>query len=196
MLSRTHVERGDLVEQPDVPGPGELVAEQLGEMEKAEGAEPVVDGHDDDVAPWHQAGAVVPGDAARAGGERAAVDPDHDRPAGVVEAGGPDVERQAVLARSARARPAPMSISSADGFCGAFGPNDRRVAHAGPRLGRLRAAGTGGPRSEARRRGCRRTGARPRRSRLPRTSPCGGRRTGLSSAIGRGGYRGRRVRER
>ena len=48
MLSRTQLEGGDLVEEADVAGAGVGLAEP-GEVQEAEGAEAVVDRHDDDV---------------------------------------------------------------------------------------------------------------------------------------------------
>ena len=57
MLSRTHCQGGDLVEQREVADPGPLVLER-GMREEPEGAEPVVEGHQHDAAP-DQLGAVV-----------------------------------------------------------------------------------------------------------------------------------------
>ena len=47
-------ERGDLIEQPGVRGARELFARQLGQVQEAERAEPVVDGHHHDVAAPHE----------------------------------------------------------------------------------------------------------------------------------------------
>ena len=61
---------------PANSGPAEVV-----EVSEPEGAEPVVDRDDDDVAGGREPGAVVPGSRARSEDERATVDPHHHRPA-------------------------------------------------------------------------------------------------------------------
>src|ERR1700722_11965337 len=66
-------------------------------MQETEGSEPVVDGDDDDVAPSSQS--LPAGD--RVGpapdGEATSVQPDHHRPAPVVQTRGPEVEHEALL---------------------------------------------------------------------------------------------------
>ena len=85
MLSRTHSSAATWSRIPALPEPRELLAEDVVEVEEAERAEPVVDGHDHDVAVLREPGAVV--DRRRTGAvhERAAVDPEHHRALGVVE---------------------------------------------------------------------------------------------------------------
>ena len=92
-------ERRDLVEQPFVPGRREGLAADVDAAQVAEEPEAVVDGDDDHVAASGEGRAVVHRPRAGAGDERAAVEIDHDRAAGIVDGGGPDVEGQAVLAR-------------------------------------------------------------------------------------------------
>ena len=72
---------------------------ELGEMQVAEGPQPVVDGDDDHVAAPGEGGAVVHRPRPRTGGEGAAVNPEHDRAQRLwFQAAGPHVEHQAVLA--------------------------------------------------------------------------------------------------
>ena len=66
-------------------------------MEEAERAESIVDRDYDDVSAFGEHGAVVEPFAAGANREGAAVDPDHDRPRGVIGGGRPDVEEEAVF---------------------------------------------------------------------------------------------------
>ena len=54
------LERRDLVEDAGVARTGELVAEQVGEVQEPERPEPVVDRDDDDVAVLRELRAVVP----------------------------------------------------------------------------------------------------------------------------------------
>ena len=72
---------------------------EVGQVQEPEHAEPVVDRDDDGVAPPGEVGAVVPGHAAGAGGEAAAVDPHQHRAGSAVGGRREHVEEQAVLAR-------------------------------------------------------------------------------------------------
>lgn len=67
------------------------------QVDEAEGAEPVVDRHDDDVAGVHERGRVEEGLAGCPEGVRTAVDPHHDGARGVV-GGREHVQREAVFA--------------------------------------------------------------------------------------------------
>src|SRR5262249_34463007 len=123
--------------------------------QKAENVETVIDADDDGIAATGKIGAVGYGAVARAIGEGAAMQPDHDRPPGVVgETRRPDVQAQAVLAllcRVGRAKQgfeyrAPRRpVRKRPGTPGI----EERVAQAGPRQRRCgwpearRAAGRG-----------------------------------------------------
>ena len=96
--SRTHSSAATWSRMPRLPDPSNCVAERVGEVQEAERPEPVVDRDDDDVAVRHELGAVVPRRVARAEDERAAVDPEHHRPLGVVARRCPHVEVEAVFA--------------------------------------------------------------------------------------------------
>ena len=56
MLSRTHSSAATWSRMPALPEPANSVAEDLVEVQEAERAEPVVDGHDDDVAVLRRTG--------------------------------------------------------------------------------------------------------------------------------------------
>ena len=88
------LQRGDLVADAVVLRSGEGGVE-VAELHEAEHAEPVVDGHDDDVTLPSERGAVV--GVAGTGGVGAAVDPEEHRAAGPVRRRGVDVEEEAVL---------------------------------------------------------------------------------------------------
>ena len=109
----------------------------------------VVDRHVDD-AVAHERGSVVRGNASRADGESAAVNPDHDRqprPAGI---GRPHVEVEAVLADNGRVVPAVQLFVRVELRLRHAFAEHQRVAYAVPlrdRLGRQEAV-----RSERRRR--------------------------------------------
>ena len=81
MFSRTQPQGGDDVEEPGVARPGDVVADEVGEVEVAEDAEAVVQGDDDDVAGPAQVDAVVEHDRAGPGLEAAAVQPHQHRAA-------------------------------------------------------------------------------------------------------------------
>ena len=84
---------GHLIEEPDVGGGRRVV-----EDHEAEGAEAVVDRDHDRVGGGRQPGAVVDAERPRAQRVGPAVDPHHHRSGPVVGGGGPDVQRQAVVA--------------------------------------------------------------------------------------------------
>ena len=166
-------ERADLVAQAEVRV--DAARAQLGVVQEAERAEPVVDRHDDHVAAPREPRAVVEEGRARAHHERAAVDPDHHRAALRVGRGRPDVEREAVL-RLAIGRHADQA---------AHEPHlrhelGRRRAELDRRCARpttapaARARGTRARARAAARRGCRgtpRCRGRVRRAAGPRRSP-------------------------
>ncbi len=131
-------QRRFLVEQPVIAVRGERRATQPRHVQEAEDAQPVVDGHHDDViGPDDQRAVVlVPGP----GGQAAAVDHDHDRqPAAArIVRGAParaacrgeHVEEQAVFGV--------LAWAVAAGQLGTAVAVGRRVTDAGPRLHRLR----------------------------------------------------------
>ena len=88
--------RFDAVEEPPAPE-GLALGRQRGMSEEAEGAEAVVDGHDDDVAVGRQGGALVQRAGTGPAAEGAAVDPHHHGSRLPAGARRPDVERQALL---------------------------------------------------------------------------------------------------
>ncbi len=99
-------ERGDEVEHPGIAGMRVALAADIGEVQKAEDVEAMVDADHDDIAAPRQVGAVGHRAVARAVGEGAAMQPDHDRPLrAVADAGRPDVQRQAILALRGSCRP-------------------------------------------------------------------------------------------
>src|SRR6185436_18939456 len=94
------LQRGDRVHHPVVAGA--CVAGFLREIrvrEEPERAEAVVD-RDDDRTLGGEVLAVVPGEAAGAAGEAAAVDPQHHGPLVVRIRAGPDIQIEAVFAAS------------------------------------------------------------------------------------------------
>ena len=102
-------ERRDLIEEAQVSGRAVfsvavLVVAEACEREDAEGAEPAVDHHHDEVAPARQRCAGVDRLGARSDRQAPAVDPDQHGPAGCVGAGRPQVEGQAVLVEDLRPR--------------------------------------------------------------------------------------------
>jgi hypothetical protein len=91
-------EGGDLIPDPVVAGDAVIgLGGELGVDEEAEGAEAIVEGDDDEVVGGGEGGSVVERIVAAAGRVAAAVDEDEDGAGGVVEAGGPGVEGEAVL---------------------------------------------------------------------------------------------------
>src|SRR5215831_12985108 len=130
-----------LIEKTDVCAGFDLAAE---EVLQVEGAEAVLQGHDHDVAAPCEPGTVVDRLASTAEHEGAAVDPHHHRPATVVKTRGPDVQRQAVLAR--------LLDAEADGrlLLGGGGPEPGGREDARPRRGRT---GRGEPQLSQRRPG-------------------------------------------
>ena len=159
MLSRTHSQRGDLVEDAVGARAGEGGVE-MAEVQEAEGAEPVVDRDHHDVAGAAEVGAVVPGRRARAAEKPPPWIHTITGRAASSSAGRVHVEDQAVLVAD-RCSWAPSIASSGDGFWGAMGPNRWRRARR-PRARPAGAAGTARPG----RRGCRGTAGR-RASRAP-----------------------------
>ena len=159
------LERGDLVEQADVARAGPTGVD-LAQLEEAEGAQAVVHGDEHD-AVLRERGPVVQRRRARAHLEAAAVDPDHDgQRLGGRRVGGPHVQVEAVLVPL-------LGVAAEEGLhqrgvLRGDGPERVRRTHAVPRCGRARAAGTGGRRPVAPRRGCRRSGRRPRARSLGR----------------------------
>ena len=127
----------DDVEEAGVGRSGEVVAGDVAEMEVTHDPEAVVDGDDHHVTSPGEVHAVVEHRGPAAGLEAAAVKPDEHRSLGVVSAGGPDVEDQAVLAdlgpvvsEAALGQPTARlrrRLAVEDG-----------IAHAHPRPGRLR----------------------------------------------------------
>ena len=140
------------------------------EVEEAEGAEPVVERDDDDVAAG-QVRAVVPGHVDRSRTGR--------RHRGSTPSPAAGRRRRPASRRSAGGSPRPRSPgppeqrSSPDGACGAAGPKEVASRGIGPRM----RSGAGGAKPEGRRRAAPRTGCRgtrrgrswrtPRRSRAP-----------------------------
>ncbi len=90
-------ERCDLVAEAEVGLERALRRGELGEVEIAEGAEPVVEVHEDDLALAHQGLAEVRDLARRPRRVRAAVDEDHHGPSGAGLARGDHVQGEAVL---------------------------------------------------------------------------------------------------
>ena len=90
-------QRSDLVAHSVVAAVCVVAVGQRRIVEVAERAEPIVDRDDHDIAATAEMLTVVDRRGAGAGGESAAVDPDHHGALCVVDAGGPDVEREAVL---------------------------------------------------------------------------------------------------
>ena len=90
-------QRGDLVAHAVVAAVGVIAVGEGLVVEVAQRAEAVVDRDQHDVAAAGEVLAVVDRRRAGAAGEAAAVDPDHHRARRVVEAGRPDVEREAVF---------------------------------------------------------------------------------------------------
>ena len=143
-------ERGDEIEQAGIARLGEALAVRR-QVEMAEDVEPVIDRDDHDVVAPREVHAVVARRVGRAVGEGAAMQPDQDRALAVVEAGRPDMQRQAVLAdrqgvdrapdrRQLRPLRCRRRLRRAAGIGG-------RLAHARPRLGLARrheAVGAGG----------------------------------------------------
>ncbi len=133
-------ERRDVVADPSqcqhlVEQPGHARAVDLVEVQEAEGAEPVVERDDHDVAPRRQVRPVVPGDRAGAREERAAVDPDQHGQVGA-RVRCPDVQGQAVLALRRRARAA-QGVEDRRGLRSLRAVR-RRVTDAAPAAMRLR----------------------------------------------------------
>jgi len=86
------------VEQAGHARAGKVLATQVGQVQVAEGVQPVIEGDDHHVAPPAEGGAVVPAFRTGAGHESPTVEPHHDRTAGAVaQSGSPDVQDQAVL---------------------------------------------------------------------------------------------------
>src|SRR5262245_6925715 len=99
-------------------------------MAEAERAQPIVDRHHHHVAALGEGLAVVEHGRARTDHEAAAVDPDQHRPAGAVEPGAEDVEREAVLAGGARGSVDPGEEGQRE--LRRSGARTRGVAHARP----------------------------------------------------------------
>ena len=152
---RVPAERRDVVPHPgqgsqlvaEAPVPHRAVwARQAAVTEEPEGSQPVVERHDHDVTPAHEASTPVEEDRAAARREPASVDPHHDRAAGggrrlVGQRGGPHVQRQAVLALWLRRRGVRRARDAGDGpRLGRDGAERRCVANPVPRIGRLRRA--------------------------------------------------------
>ena len=91
-------QRRDQVEHTGIAGLGEALAARLRQIEMAEDVQAMVDRHDHDIVALREPGAVVARRVGRAVRERAAMQPDHHRAPRVVEAGRPDMQRQAILA--------------------------------------------------------------------------------------------------
>ena len=135
MFSLTQSQSRDLVAQAPVPPPWVVRVHEIGVGEEAEGAQPVVDRHDD-----HALGGETTTGEQRArtgaGGEPAPVQPHHDRPSPVVEPRCPHVEVQAVLVRRGRVV---REAEAGDRWgLGRDRPPRRRHPGAGPGLGGLR----------------------------------------------------------
>ena len=154
------LEGGDLVEQADV-GAGARVVDD----HEAEGAEAVVEGDHDRVGGGGQPGAVVHAERAGAELERAAVDPHQHRPAGVVGGGGPDVEREAVVALVVAAHARHQAVERAAGGLPRGRSRTGGVEDALPDGRRWRAGPIGARRREGRHRA--RRGTRSTRPRSP-----------------------------
>ena len=92
------LQRRHEIENARVSRRGEALVAGAREIEVAEDIEPVVDRDDDDIIAPREAAAVIPGRVGRPVGEGAAMQPDHDGTLRRVEARGPDVQRQAILA--------------------------------------------------------------------------------------------------
>ena len=91
-------ERGDEVEHSGIPRmlPGR--AADIAEIEEPEDVEAVVDADHDDIAAPRQIGSIIDPPVGGMEGEPAAMKPDHHRPLRpITEAGGPQIECQAVL---------------------------------------------------------------------------------------------------
>ena len=86
-----------LIEQTFVARRGNSAAGQLVEVEPAERADPVVDGHDHDIAPPGEVRSVIYRRATRPALEAATVDPHEHRAPGIVVARREHVQLQAVL---------------------------------------------------------------------------------------------------
>ena len=139
-------EGGDEVEHPGVAADRERLAAELGQIQVAEGVEPMVDGDDDAVVLAGEVRAVVPPPRARAHAEPAAVDAEQHRARPVVGRRRPDVEDEAVLALDrlgvghAEHRPhlgGPPALGRT-GALRARGAGRQRVAYARPRRRRVR----------------------------------------------------------
>ncbi len=91
-------ERRDEVLNADVRRLRPLLAAEVGEVQKAEDVQTMIDRDDDHVFLLREVRAVVEQVVARTGREPAAVHPDHDGARGIVEAGREHVHGQAVFA--------------------------------------------------------------------------------------------------
>ncbi len=97
-------ERCDDVEVAQVAGVGVALAAHAREVQVPDGAEPVIDGDDDNVVMSSQPRAVITHESTRAAGVAAAVQPDHDGAfTRSADTGCPDIQAQAVLAHGLHA---------------------------------------------------------------------------------------------
>lgn len=169
-------QRRELVEQP------EIAFAHLRQAQESQGAQPVVDGDDDEVAALGEHGAVVPAEAARAAGVAAAVQEHQDRTRPRDGARPPHVHRQAVLRLLRLLRPH-HALQPGSGLRRGRARRGR-LAYIRPRLGGTRAAESGGRRvrdaQERRDRAAGRAAHPPcrrlddHRVRQARGRPCGG----------------------
>ena len=148
------LERGDDVEQTHVSRCRVLLAADGREVEEADRADAVVEADDDDIVACEVLSVVDVHLVAGAGGEAAAVQPDHDGALATVEAGSPDVQAQTVFALRAGVPFVDEGHLVLVPMLGrnlrAREPPGERRANAGPRRrfrGRHEAPGAGGGRS-------------------------------------------------
>ena len=129
---------GDHVQRAGIAGRGEIRAADRRQVEEAEDVQPLVHGDDDHVATLGQPRALQPGDVRGAVGERAAMEPHHDRPLRRCRSPGDQTLRVRQSSVSGEVSGGPEKSASSGRVAGAqtllrrMSGVVQRVAHAGP----------------------------------------------------------------